>query len=68
MSTIEAIHSPYGVRATSVAQPVVLEQEDDLLPFERIQLDRLITQVNCTPTRVRSAFLQHIRQNRRTYR
>lgn len=68
MTTVETVHSPYGVRATSVAQPLVLDRKDELLPFERIQVDRLIAQLNCTPTRVRSAFLKHIRQNHRTYR
>lgn len=68
MTQTELTHSPYGVRATSVAQPLVLNRKDDLMPFERVQVDRLIAQLNCSPARVRSAFLAHIRKNHRTYR
>lgn len=68
MAQAELIHSPYGVKATSVAEPLVLDRKADLMPFERVQVERLIAQLDGSPQRVRTAVLQHIRKNHRTYR
>jgi hypothetical protein len=68
MAQAETCHSPYGVRATSVAQPLVLDRKDELAPFEQVQVQRLIAQLDSSTARVRTAVLKHIRQNHRSYR